>query len=299
MKAFLISSLWVASAAFGQAVGSAYTLSISYSEDGASALQGAMDFGLDAANRLQLQFGYSRSPSDFADASTYRAGLAFDHDFDPLGFTLGYEYWSDRDSIDSHALQASAYAHGRRGRVALTYERRRIELDFDVPLGARGFVDSSRRANSDGVGLSARLVGARIDVYAQGMNYDYDLDLSQPASFIDVSSVPLGQRPVLIQRVNQLIMDLGRLNASALTLASSLLDYTVAGGIDVRWGAHMANLEIARDATVTDDIVLNSVSLGFVHAIGERFDIEYRVGASRGEQIDSALYGSLTFFWYR
>jgi len=299
MKAQLISGLLVASAAFGQELGSAYSLSASYSEDGASALYGAADIGVGAANRLQFQLGYSHSPSDLADLSTYRAGVAFDHDFDPLGLTLGYEYWGDRDSIDSHALRASAYAHGSRGRVALIYERRRIKLDFDVPLGARGFVANSRTANSDGLGLSARLSGERVDVYAHGMNYDYDTELGRLASLIDLSRVPPGQRLLVIQRLDQLIVNLGRLNASSLTLANSLLDYTVAAGIDVRVGEHTANLEVARDVAATDDIALNSASLGFVHAVGERMDIEYRVGASKGERIDSAIYGSLTFFWYR
>jgi hypothetical protein len=275
-----------------------YTLAMLYGEEGSYAAQIGADFALGYANRLAFDLGYSHSPLALANLSTYRGGIGFDHDFDPVGITLGYQYWGDRDRIESHALRGSIYFHKGLGRVAFTYEHKNIDLAFDVPAGARGFVANSRSATSQGYGFSGRLNTEQVDFYVNGMNYDYDVELARLGSLIDISRVPPGQRAELLGRINGFLFNLGRLNASSLTLANSFLDYNVAAGVDIPIREHALNVELARDAAATDGLVLDTVSVGFTQAAGN-FDIEYRLGASKGDNVESSFFGGVTLYWYR
>jgi hypothetical protein len=276
-----------------------YTLSALYSDDDSFATQLGANLEL-GKSRLQLDAGYSQSSQDSFDSDTYRGSITFDRYFEPFGATIGYLYWGDRKNITSHGVRGSIYAEDYSlGRVAFIYERRNIELEFDVPTGARGVVDSSRSTDSNGYGLNLRLNTARADFYAGGMIYDYDVDLTRLGQLINLSRLSPPQRTEFLSRIRTYLFNLSRLNASSLSLASALLDYNITFGVDVPIGEFSFNVELARDVAATDGVTLDSASFGFVHPLADHLEIEYRLGGSKGDDVESSLFGGVTLFWYR
>src|SRR5262245_9702652 len=101
---------------------SMYSLGVTYSEDEASAVQAGADFAFASNSHLHVDLGWQHSPQELADLDSYRGGVGFYHDFDIFGFSLGYEYWGDRDFIDTHKLRGALSVHGDVGRIALLAE---------------------------------------------------------------------------------------------------------------------------------------------------------------------------------
>lgn len=274
-----------------------YTASALASEDAYSAQLGA-NLALTSQDRFSFDVGYGGGSQSNVSTETFRGGVAYDHDFRPVGFELGYQYWGDQDRIASHGFRGTLYVHGEVGRAAFVYERRNIELKFDVPAGARGFVDNSRSTDSNGYGLSLRVNTDHADFYATGMDYDYDVDLTRLAQLINLSRLSSTQRTEFLTRIGAFLTNLSRLNASSLSLASTLLDYNVAVGADIPIGRTSLNLELARDVAATDGVTLDSASIGLLHSLRSGIDIEYRIGATKGDEVESSAFGGITLFWY-
>jgi hypothetical protein len=276
-----------------------FSLAALYNEDDAFAVQVGAIFAVGTKSHLDFGLGYTSSPREADAANTYRGNVGFEHEFGTLGLTFGYEYWGDRDLIDTHKLYGSLYLDGDLGRIALLAEHREIDLRFEIPLGARGFVDDSKSAQSDGLGLSARYRSQKVDLYANGTHYDFDSDIGNLGSLIDFSRVPPPLRPALIERLQQLAFNLRRLNASSLSLANSFLNYSIAAGADIKFGEFALNIEVSQEQIVVDDSIINGVSFGLLHSFGKSSDIEYRLGVTDDEIVGSSVYGGVTFYWYR
>ncbi len=275
-------------------VSKTFLLGTSYSEDDAYGVRAGANFQ-NGASTFNVGLAFSRSPQELADLTTYRGNVAFDHDFSPFGLSVGYDYWGDFDLVDAQTVSGSIYVHGSLGRIALLTEFRDINLRFDVPAGAR----SSKSAQGKGIGASARYEGGAVDFYASGMHYDYDIDVGRLRSLVDVSRVAILQRPALLQRVDNLVLSLRRLNSSTLTLANGFLDYGISAGIEIHFEQRMLNIELSRDKTIIDGAILNGGSIGFLHPLCDACDIEYRLGVSDDETFGSSVYGGVQFYWYR
>jgi hypothetical protein len=275
-----------------------YLMSVLYTEDDASAVRAAASFGLGSNSQLLVDLAYVHSPIEFDDLSTYRGGVSFGHDFARFGFDLGYEYWGDRDRIDTHTLRGSLSYRWTEGRIALLAERRNIDLKFDVPAGARNFIANSKSGQADGFGVSARYSLDTVDMYASGMLYNYNTDIGSLRSNIDLSRLPPPLRAAVIARLDALTLALRRLNGSSLTLANSFLDSTVSAGVDVRFGTNTLNIELSHDVLVTDKSTVNDIGIGWLHALCGVCDIEYRIGLTKDEIVGTSLYGGVMFYWY-
>ncbi len=198
-------------------------------------------------------------------ARTWYGDVGIDHHFDPLGLRLGVAYWGDNDFFDSLDLRGSLYVRGDRGSLSVDMEHRAFELDvppiFDRPRRDVTF-------NALGAGLTARYSATEdLDFKASFMSYDYDVELA-----LDASSRLLSL-----------------LTISRLSLLSTLIDWRVSAGIGRDFGASRLEFDVARWQGAIDGSDNVSATVGFVTPVGNRADVELRLGFD-----DSDLYGDVT-----
>ncbi|MBC7984554.1 MAG: hypothetical protein H7Y02_11940 [Candidatus Obscuribacterales bacterium] len=273
-----------------------YNVGASYSEDEAYAVQAGADLAVWSRSRFQLGGTYAHSKDVRDDVDTYQGYLNWDQHIAPFGFVLGVEYWGDRSRINSYAGRGAGYYQSDTTRVAVSFERKKIEFSYDLPLALRAFVSDSQTVYGNGYGLSVSQQVARAGLYARGTYYDYTVPFRR-FEIQDSSSVPLLQLPLLQERVEDLRRSLRRANSSSLRLANNLLDYSVSVGIDYAFGEQTVNVEVNRDRGAVDHILINTFSAGWAMPIYSNADVELRVGTAHADTV-SSLFGSISFSFY-
>ena len=275
-----------------------YSLSASYGEDRAYSIQLGGDWSIGDVSRIRLSGGIADSPTDLADTTTYNGQLGADWGFKPLGFGLAYDYWGDGESVDAHAGIGSLYFHNETSRLGLSFERRRIEIRFDVPVLARALFDETQVVNATGWGVNGSYVFQRINVRAQVKDYRYDTPIGELGTRIDLSRVPPGLLAAVVQRLNERLLRFRSLNASPLTLANSFLDRSISAGMDAIFGDRSLSFDVAHERAASDGLVLNTVTIGWLTPLRSA-DIEYRVGVSDADGYGTAVFAGISFWFYR
>jgi len=236
-------------------------------------------FHLGATDRtwVSLTAGRSRAPSTEAEVRADLVAAGIEHDFGPIGLGLTAERWGDADNLESRDWEGEIFLGDEDYRLALTLERRAIDVYFSgagapVPTDLR-----RRRVDADGFGLSGRLrVAPDWQIYGAWMDYDY----------------PPGIR--VVPRADRL----GLLGTSAVTLALSFVDRYASFGVERAFGQKLLNVDLTRDRSVIDGTRLTSLSASMLWPLALRMDLELRLGTSRAEGFGSALYGGLTLLIY-
>jgi len=268
-------------------------------EEGAYGLGAGLDLPLAEDTWLQMTAGLADSSAERDSLSTYRFGLGIDHFFAPAGIALALDYWGDGDSIDTLALKGDLYFRTERARFGVNATYRDIKLNYEVPALARNLVDDSQSFASTGVGANFRYSWGAASFYARGSIFDYDEQIGDVATRVDLSRVPAPLRPNIQQRLENVVRAVQFLSASSLTLANSLLAHSASAGIDYRVGEQTFNVEFGHDRAEVDDLDVTSLSVGWLFPAGNAVDLEVRVGTSDAGTYGTAAYGGLSVFVYR
>lgn len=94
----------------------------------------------------------------------------------------------------------------------------------------------------------------------------------------------------------QNISDLNFLSASRLSLANSLLDHRIDGGVDIEFGLKTLSLEAGSRQTAVDGGRVDSVSAGLLFPASDASDIELRIGYDESENFGGTTV--ISFFWF-
>lgn len=264
----LLLSLLLASAA--EAGGDGYLLGAGLDADADSSLRVSVLASVGLGADTWLSASASATSVDLplrGDSDIVYADLDLDHNFGPLGFTLGTGYWGDADILDSVDLRASLYVKSDRVTVAGEFERR----DFDFIIPPSDFFPGREFAfDADGIGARARFkFGKSFSVGVSAMHYDYGVNF-RPDENRDA---------IRLQTV------------SRLGLINNLVDSRarITFGLDAglkRWEFDLGTWKGALDRTRT-----RSATVRYLTPLGRRTDIEFGLGYD-----DSELYGNTTLF---
>lgn len=245
--------------------------------DGSSSVVGSLDWGVTDSSWLSFSFGAASSPSDRADVETRSFRIGLDHDFGPIGFSLGVEQWGEQDELESRDFDGSLYFRTDRFSLGALVEQRDIDITFTIttPLSDRTLRTASLKA--DGWGLrSSFQPNDRWRVFGVFRDYSYDRDLT------------------LLPRLAQFDF----LASSALTLANSFVDREFTMGAERKIRRTTLSATYGWDRSAVDGSVLESLTLGFLFPLADRVDIELNVGASDAEDLGSDTYGGVFLFFY-
>jgi hypothetical protein len=250
-------------------------LALQSDEDAYQNLSAIFHLGLADATWLSLAAGTSKAPDTEPDIRAGRAGIGIEHDFGPVGLRVNAERWGDSGNLETRDWLGELFLRRDRYRLGISYIRREIDIYFSGETLLRDL----RRAELDatGLGLSGRLrVAPRWQLYGSWADYDYP------------------RRVRVVPRADRLNL----LSASAITLAYSLIDQYSSVGIERDFGAALVNLDLGRDRSAIDGIVVRSVSMSVLWPVARRLDLEFTLGQSRSASYGSNLYGGLSFLIY-
>lgn len=246
-------------------------------EDGSQGYGLGVDWGVTDSTWLSFYGGISRSPADRADVTTQALVLGLDQRVGPVGVTLGLESWGEPDELESRDLAGSVYLQGEGYRLALKGERRDIDITFTI-TGLEG--DRLRRTTAltaDGFGAQASFdVAERWRFSLDGMSFDYSRNLA------------------VLPRLQ--VFDF--LASSALTLANSFIDVEWGAGLEYDQGGRAFGLQWRETRSAVDNSALRSLSGSALLPVADRWDLEFSVGISDAEELDSALFGGVYLFFY-
>jgi hypothetical protein len=230
------------------------------------------DFGLTENTWLSLTAAKARAEGAISELDTIYGDVGLDHYFGPVGFRIGGAYWGDADILDSVDIRASFYVRTKAISVAMDYERRNFDFLFSLePILEPRQVEFE----ADGYGAHLRAAaGKKVSLFLRGMNYDYSVDLTRL----------------------QNISDLNFLSASRLSLANSLLDHRVDGGVEIKFGLKQLSLELGSRQIAIDGGRVDSFSVGFLFPASDASDIEIRAGYDDSERFGNTAV--LSFFWF-
>jgi len=232
------------------------------------------DFGITEKTWVSVTAATAEAEGAFSQLNTLYGDIGLDHYLDPIGIRIGAAYWGDEDILDSVDFRGSLYVRTKSVSLTVDYERR----NFDFLFNLEPFLEKRQvEFEADGYGLRFRAAaGKRVSLHLRGMSYDYSVDLTRL----------------------QNISDLNFLSASRLSLANSLLDHRVDGGIDIEFGLKTLSLEAGRRQTAIDSGRVDSVSAGFLFPASDASDIELRVGYDDSEDFGGTTVFSLFWFFY-
>jgi len=200
------------------------------------------------------------------------ADIELDHNFEPLGFSIGAGYWGDADILDSVDLRTSVYFRSDRFSLAGEYEAR--DFDFIIPETDL-FVGREIAFTADGIGMRARVrFSDRFSVGLSAMQYDYSVNFSR-------SDNRDAERLITVSR---------------LGLINNLVDDRAAIDFGIDAGAKHWEFNLSTWKGALDQARTRSFTLRFLTSVGGRSDIEFGIGYD-----DSDLYGDVTYFsvyWY-
>lgn len=245
-------------------------------EDG-RALNAFADVALTEATFVSVLLGRTQAEGLLEDLETRRAAVSLDHWFGAVGLRASYGIWGDPDRVESGDTGLEVYWQNEDWRLALRGERRDIDITFEFrdlqgnPQRRTGSV----RADGLGASLRYRWPGGT-SLYLSAIGYDYSRDISLLAN-LDLLSIRF---------------------ASTLSLAGSLLDHDIAGGVEWEAGPVLLDVEVSRQRSALDKADVDSVSAGVLWPVADRLDLQLRAGRSDAEDFGGATFMGLYFFLY-
>ena len=156
-------------------------------------------------------------------------------------------------------------------------ERRDIDIGFTItgPMDVR--LQRSAALTADGFGASASFdLTERWRLTADAIGFDYSRDLT------------------LLPRLETFDF----LASSALTLANSFIDVEWGTGLEYDSGGRAFSLFWRQDRSAVDASELRSISAAALFPIARRWDLEFSLGLSDAEDVNSALFGGVYLFFY-
>jgi hypothetical protein len=237
----------------------------------------SLNVGWHGRTWLATSAGRSRSPEDRADVIADILSARIDHRFGMLGVTVDAERWGDPDALESSDFGASVYLQTERLRLGVRAEQRHIDIAYTItgPLGRA--LDRQASVEADGIELA---LGVRVadgwQLHTEAITYDYSRNVA------------------LLPRVQELNL----LSSSTLTLANSLLDRRTTVGLEWEAGERVVSLGYSRDESAVDGGRHSSFDAAVLFPIARRIDIEFNVGQSRSDLLDSTLYGGVLLLIY-
>jgi hypothetical protein len=226
---------------------------------------------------VSVTAGRSRAPSTEQDVRAGLLALGVDHNFGPIGLALSLEEWGDDNNLESRDWRGEIFFDRDRFRFAVVHERRAIDIFFSG-LGAPIASDLRRvGVDADGLGVNWRFeLAPKWQTFGSWMDYDY----------------PRGIR--LVPRANRLDL----LSTSAVTLAYSFIDRYETVGLEYSFGQKLINIDYGRDRSTIDGATLRSFGASILWPVLPRMDLEFRLGRSRAEGLESTLFGGLSLLIY-
>jgi hypothetical protein len=236
----MFSTRWIpamlallASGAFAQDDDAPWLLSLSALRDENAYEHAVAGFhlGVGADTWVSVTAGSSHAQSTTSDVRARLLAAVVEHDFGPVGISLGVESWGDSDNLEAQDLRGELFFSGDRYRFALLAERRDIDIYFSGS-GAPRLTDLRRiGVDADALGLSARYrLSPEWQIYGAWMDYDYP------------------SRMRVVPRADRLNL----LSGSAVTLAYSFIDRYVTFGVERAFGQTLLNVDVGRDRSAID-----------------------------------------------
>lgn len=273
-----------APAAFSQDAESADTarpwalgLTMQTDEEQSESFYTTLNWGVTEDTWLFFAAGRSSSPADRADITTNDLVAGVDHSFGLLGASFEVEQWGEKNAVESFDYRGSLYVQGDRFNVGVEFERRAIDLTFSI-LGPRDRpIIRTTDLTGDGVGLFFRAdLTDWWRVYGSARQYDYSRNLA------------------VLPRLDVFNF----LSTSTLTLANSFLDDDYRLGFEWRAGVSLINLGFGRNRSAVDRSKLESVNASVLFPISNRMDLEFNVGSSSSDFLESSAYGGVMLLIY-
>ena len=244
--------------------------------EGGVAWSALADVSFTEQSSVSLSLASTRADGVPEDIHTRSWDLGLDHNFGPLGLELSIGQWGDPDHFDSDDGSLSLYHRSDNWYLAASYLVRDIDLTFRANLPQIA-IERKLQTTATGVGIRARYTNENgVSLIARGRQYDYDADVTR-----------LEQLEILRRRA-----------PTAITLAGALLDSSVSAGIEWPVGERFLSVTLTRDATATDKIDINSLSVGLLSPVGRNFDLDVSLGYSKAANGDSAVFLSAMLFYY-
>jgi hypothetical protein len=265
-----------------------YRMGTYYGEGSSYALQLNLDLAVAAATRLNVGGAYVHAKGNNENLDSYQGNVGVDHRIGNWGFALEGNYRDDDGIVTTAGARGRGYYSTDTVSGGVSLGRSRIEVSYELPPFLRQFVDDTQSTYSTEVGLNLR--------YSVGK---YDEPLSSLAASIDRSRLPSDRFPQLQELLATARTRLSDVNFVTLRLVNNLLNYAVVVGADCRLGEHLVNVELSREQVAIDEIMIDSVAVGWIIPIAQAADMEIRIGAAQIQNADALAYGSLNFTFYR
>lgn len=231
------------------------------------------DFGVGEQTWLSAMASVAETQGIIRDNDISFGEISLDHWFRPAGVRIGASYWGNADILDSRDVRASLYFRGDPGSIAVNYERREFEFQFQSDLLRGRAVEFS----ADGLGLNSRVsVGENVNIYFAGMVYDYSRNL----------------------RIQPDINVLAFLSSSRLSMINSLVDDRYSAGVEFEFGLRSIDISAARWQTAVDGATVDSYSIGFLTPLTDRTDVEFRVAFDDSENFGRTTAFSMYLYYF-
>lgn len=246
--------------------------------------------------------------TDFDQFASNVASLALDHNFDPVGFSVEARWRSDSEFLEALTWGGSIYFKRGLWRFALRGESRGTDFapqSFeDVIITRQGvpiLVSATSECSLDDTAYGAAwsYAGKVWSGSLSGTQYDYsDAD----CEFTNVSPPSLGLflrlHPDLLPLIAPRLAAFQRLQRSSVTRESTFLDYTVSFSLGIRDGERSWELDYFHDREQFQELESDTVVLSVLLPVGERSDVELRVGVTDSDLSGSVAFAGFTLFAY-
>lgn len=259
-----------------------YALGVGVSADNADGFSATalFDASLNEAASVSVTIGSTRASARPVDLRTREWSIGARYDFGLFGLEARTGQSGDPDDFDATDVMIGVFKRTDKWRLSAQYMQRNIDLILRTLILATP-IELTVPLDADGLRLSARYkTDNRWAWYGSYRQFDYDRDLS-----------PLAGR-FIVQR----------LTPTTLTLASSLLDTSVAIGVEMPLKDQRAlNFSLARDELAGGLGTVSSASIGLLTPLGKRGDLDINIGASRSNNSfddGSALFLSVLYLHY-
>jgi len=275
-----------------------YRAALSIGEHSAYGVNLDGDWALGSSMRWYLGGGYMHVEDQASSLNVRQARAGIERSFDALTFGLESDYRNDDGAIESAMIRLRGDWRSDSVIAGAAYGRRRIDVTFDVGPLLSQFVDTTQRTYNHEFSGRIRFALNAFAVYASGSYYDYDAAIDRLDARLDPARVPPSQRPILQQQLRLVRERLRTANFRALRLSGHLLEYDATLGVDYRIGAHLLNAEYVREREALTEVDVSSAEVGWVLPLTTA-DLEFRLGGSKIDGLDTAYYGGIILTVYR
>jgi hypothetical protein len=276
-----------------------YRVGTYYGEGASYALQLDLDLAVAAATRVNVGGAYVHAKGNVDDLGSYQANVGVEHRIGNWGFALEGHYRDDDGVVTTAGARGRGYYSIDAASAGVSLGRSRIEVSYDLPPLLRQFVDDTQSTDSTEYGLDLRYSVGKLALYVNGTDFEYDEPLGSLAARIDRGRLPSDRFPLLQEQLANARARLGDVSFVTLRLVNNLLNYSMVVGADYRIGEHLINVELSREQVAVDEIMIDSVAVGWVVPIAATADMEMRIGTAQIQNADALTYGSLNFTFYR